>query len=61
MSEKPPKNAGKRWTNDMVKQLNELAQKGQTPEQIGRRMGRTASAIQDQGNAQGVYFSETEK
>jgi hypothetical protein len=61
MSEKPPKNAGKHWTNDMVKQLNELAQKGQTPEQIGRGMGRTATAIQDQGNAQGVYFGETEK
>jgi hypothetical protein len=60
MAKQPPKNAGKRWTNDMVKQLNELAQKGQAPEQIGHRMGRTSTAIQDQANAQGVYFSETE-
>jgi hypothetical protein len=43
-----------------VKALNEYAQRGWTPEQIARRMGRSIEAIQHQANAQGVYFSETE-
>jgi ParB-like chromosome segregation protein Spo0J len=56
-----PQNAHLPWINDEVKALSEAAQKGKTPAEIAKKLGRSAAAIQHQANAQGVYFRDTEK
>ena len=51
---KEPKNHGKAWKNDDVKQLKELA-KGNTPTRVmGLKLGRTPEAVQSKASSEGV-------
>ena len=56
---KPPKNHGKPWTPNEVKQLKELA-KGNTPTRVaGLKLGRTEHAIYGKASEEGISLKPT--
>lgn len=56
---KRPKNHGKSWTGQDVKQLKRLA-KGNTPTRIiGLKLGRTEDAVQSEASDEGVSLKPT--
>lgn len=56
---KEPKNHGKGWTSDDVKQLKQLA-KGNTPTRvIGLKMGRSEGSIYAKASDEGVGLKPT--
>ncbi len=56
---KLPKNSGRPWTADDLKELRILA-KGNTPTRvIGLKMGRSADAVQSRASKEGVSLKPT--
>ena len=56
---KPPKNHGKPWTQDQVKELKQLA-KGNTPTRImGLKLGRTPEAVETKASEIGQSLKPT--
>lgn len=56
---KLPKNSGKAWTADDLKQLKALV-KGNTPTRvIGLKMGRSEDAVQSRASKEGVSLKPT--
>ena len=61
MAKKQPENHGKKWTNDDVKKLEELA-KGNTPTGIiGLKLGRTLDSIRGKANQENISLQPTNK
>lgn len=56
---KAPKNHGKQWTSDQVKELRELAA-GNTPTRvIGLKLGRSEDAIYSKAGGEGISLKPT--
>lgn len=56
---KLPKNSGKPWSADDLKELKALA-KGNTPTRlIGLKMGRSADAVQSRASKEGLSLKPT--
>jgi len=56
---KSPRNSGKPWTTDDLKELKALA-KGNTPTRlIGLKMGRSADAVQSRATKEGLSLKPT--
>jgi hypothetical protein len=51
---KSPKNHGKPWTKDDVKQLKELARENTPTRVIGLKTGRTSESIYAKASEQGI-------
>jgi hypothetical protein len=56
---KPPKNHGKSWSKDDLKQLKQLAKENTPTRVIGLKMGRTPDAVQAKASDQGVSLKPT--
>ena len=56
---KAPKNHGKQWTDDDLKQLRDLA-KGNTPTRvIGLKIGRTPDAVANKASEEDISLKPT--
>ena len=56
---KSTRNTGKRWSNNDVKQLKELAKKNTPTRVIGLKLGRTEGSIQNKASEEGVSLKPT--
>jgi hypothetical protein len=56
---KTPKNHGKPWTRDDVKQLKELARENTPTRVIGLKTGRTPESIYAKASEQGIPLKPT--
>jgi len=56
---KEPKNHGKAWTSDQVKQLRELANKNTPTRVIGLKMERSEDAIRSKAQQESVSLKPT--
>jgi hypothetical protein len=51
---KTPKNHGKTWTQDDVKQLKQLAKENTPTRVAGLKLGRTPDAVQAKAHEEGI-------
>jgi len=56
---KTPKNHGKSWTSQEVKQLKTLAKQNTPTRVIGLKMGRTESSVYSKANQENVSLKPT--
>jgi hypothetical protein len=56
---KKPSNHGKSWSNQEVKQLENLAEKNTPTRVIGLKLGRTEDAVQSKASAEGISLKPT--
>jgi hypothetical protein len=56
---KEPKNHGKSWTNDQVRELKQLA-KDNTPTRVmALKLGRTPESVQSKARSEGISLKPT--
>jgi hypothetical protein len=53
-----PKSYGNRWSTDEIKKLRELAEKGYSDAEIGKKLGRTKDAIRNRRDMLGIKKSD---
>lgn len=56
---KTPKNSGKQWTDQQVKQLKELAKENTPTRVIGLKLGRTEEAVRSKASEENVSLKPT--
>jgi hypothetical protein len=56
---KDPKNHGKEWTKDDVKQLKQLAKENTPTRVAGLKLGRTPDAVQQKASQEGISLKPT--
>lgn len=56
---KTPKNHGKHWGNDDVKELKKLAKQNTPTRVIGLKMGRTPEAVYSKANEENISLKPT--
>jgi hypothetical protein len=56
---KEPKNHGKAWTPDEVKQLKQLAKENTPTRVIGMKLGRTEGAVQQKASDEDISLKPT--
>jgi hypothetical protein len=56
---KEPKNHGKPWTGDQVKELKQLAKENTPTRVIGLKLGRTPESVQSKASSEGVSLKPT--
>lgn len=58
-SMKSPKNHGKAWNNQEIKQLEKLADQNTPTRVIGLKLGRTEASIYTKASEEGISLSPT--
>lgn len=56
---KTPKNHGKSWTTDQIKELKQLAKENTPTRVMGLKLGRTPESVQSKASSEGISLKPT--